>query len=111
MEYINISVANQFSKTPGPRLIKEGEFSGELFFNTILDQAFSEALQSGKKIKVDLDGTAGYGTSFLEQTFGGLARKYSAKKVLELIEIKSDEEDYLKKDINEYINAENDVQI
>lgn len=106
MEYINISIAKQFSKTPGSRYRKEGDFSGEQFFSEILDPAFSKAIQEDKKILVDLDGTIGYGTSFLEEIFGGLARKYTAAKVLSILEIKSDEEEYLKNDIDEYIKAE-----
>ncbi len=106
MEYINISIANDFSKTPGSRYKKEGDFSGEQFFEEILDPAFDKAEKEGKKILVDLDGTVGYGTSFLEEIFGGLARKYTTKKVLEILEIKSNEEEYLKNDIDEYIKAE-----
>lgn len=106
MEYINISIAKDFSTTPGSRYKKEGDFSGEQFFEDILDPAFIKAMAENKKILVDLDGTVGYGTSFLEEIFGGLARKYTSKKVLDTLEIKSDEEDYLKDDIDEYIKAE-----
>ena len=107
MEYINVSIAKDFSKTPGSRYKKEGDFSGEQFFEEILDPAFAKAIIENKKIIVDLDGTVGYGTSFLEEIFGGLARKYTSKKVLDILEVKSEEEDYLKKDIDEYIKAEN----
>lgn len=104
MEYIVISVARDFSKTPGPRYKEEGEFSGEDFFERILESKFLKAIEENKKLKIDLDGTIGYGTSFLEHVFGGLARKYTPQKVNEIIEIISTEEEYLKKDIQEYIN-------
>lgn len=104
MEYIKISIASDFSKTPGPRFRNEGDFSGQQFLEEILNAKFSTALSEGKKIIVDLDGTVGYGTSFLEEVFGGLARKYTPEKVKEILEVKSTEEEYLKKDIEEYIN-------
>lgn len=103
MESIKISIANDFSKTPGPRYIKEGSFSAELFLRDILDEKFKEALEINKKIIFDLDGTLGYATSFLEETFGGLARKYGSEKVESIIEVNSMEEPWLIDDIKNYI--------
>jgi hypothetical protein len=105
MDKIKIKIARDFTPTPGPRYIKEGFHSGELFRDTILYPKFEEALKQGVKIEVDLDGTAGYGTSFLEETFGGLIREKHMdieviKKHLELI---SNEEDYLIEDIQHYL--------
>lgn len=102
-----ISIANDFSITPGSRYIKEGPFSGEEFRNKILKPKFDEALENRKKLTINLDGTLGYGTSFLEESFGGLARLYDPKKVLENIEIISTEEPYLKNDVTEYIEKAN----
>lgn len=103
MEYIKISIAKDFSKTPGSRFREEGDFSAQEFFEDILEKKFSEALTVGKKLIVNLDGTVGYGTSFLEHVFGGLARKYTPEKVKEVLEIISTEEEYLKKDVEGYI--------
>ncbi len=103
-ENINISVAENFSITPGPRYRDEGDFSGEEFRESIVVPAYNLAREEGKKLVVALDGTIGYGTSFLEEVFGGLARTYSAQEVLETLEILSDEEPYLKDDITGYIH-------
>ncbi|OGZ84651.1 MAG: DUF4325 domain-containing protein [Candidatus Staskawiczbacteria bacterium RIFOXYD1_FULL_39_28] len=104
MEYIKILIAKDFSKTPGPRYKKEGSFSAELFLEQILEKKFTDILEKkDKKIIIDLDGTLGYGTSFLEETFGGLARKYGADKVSEKIEVASKEEPWLLEDIKSYI--------
>lgn len=102
---IELKVAKDFSRTPGPRFIKEGDFSGELFRKTVLFPAFEQALQQGAKLVVDLDHTAGYGTSFLEEAFGGLIRieKLPYKKVIETLQLISKEEDYLIEDILHYI--------
>lgn len=97
----------EFSITPGSRYKDEGDCSGEEFRVNILEPNFKEALEKDKKILIDLDGTIGYGTSWLEEVFGGLARKYGSETVLELIDIKSDEEPYLINDIKEYIKNAN----
>ena len=96
-----------FSITPGSRYKDEGDFSGEEFRESILEPKFEEALRIKAKIIIDLDGTIGYGTSWLEEVFGGLARKYGSEKILEIIDFKSDEEPYLVNDIKEYIKNAN----
>jgi len=103
-----ISVANDFSKTPGPRYIKEGDFSGELFRSKILEPEYLNAVKENKKLEVNLDGTVGYATSFLEEAFGGLARIYSAEKVLAILTIISTEEEYYKDEVTQYINEANE---
>jgi hypothetical protein len=62
------------ARSPGGRYEADGPFSGEWFRETILRPAFSNSLQSGEKLVVELDGTSGYGSSFLEEAFGGLIR-------------------------------------
>ena len=79
-----------FSKTPGSRYRNEGlkAYSGEEFREDFLEPLFLEALNENKKLLVDLDGTIGYGTSWLEEVFGGLARKHGSITVKKLIIIK-----------------------
>ncbi len=101
---INISVAQDFSITPGPRYRDEGDFSGQEFRESIIVPAYDIARKQGEKLVINLDGTIGYGTSFLEEVFGGLARAYSTDEVLETLVIVSNEEPYLLDDITGYIN-------
>lgn len=103
---LKISIANDFSVTPGPRLKKEGSFSGEAFRESILVPRINEALHSNEKLEINLDGTAGYGTSFLEEAFGGLIRKghFLYSSISNLIIIITDEEPYLKEDITHYMS-------
>lgn len=105
MESIEVKIARDYSPTPGPRYIKEGDNSGELFRQQILFPAFKKALEEKRKIKVDLDGTAGYGTSFLEESFGGLIRveNMDNKTIINNLEIISNEEEFLKDDIEFYL--------
>ncbi|WP_420576806.1 STAS-like domain-containing protein [Ekhidna sp.] len=105
MQPLRIKIATDFSDRPGPRYIKEGKNSGELFRKEILIGKYREAKEKGTQLIVDLDGTRGYGTSFLEEAFGGLIREEneSYKEILDTIEIISDEEDFLKDDISFYL--------
>lgn len=106
MEKIKISILKDFSPTPGPRYIHEGKFSGELFRKDILFPKVSEAVKKNIPFEVNLDGTAGYGTSFLEESFGGLIRihKLPYESIMSLMALISKEEDYLVDDVNEYLN-------
>ena len=108
MESIKINIARDFSATPGPRYIKESEVdnSGEAFRQKILYPNFLKALKENKKLIVNLDGTAGYGTSFLEESFGGLIRieKMDYDIILKNLEIISHEEEFLKEDILNYLH-------
>ena len=102
-EQIHLSIAEEFSKTPGPRTRAEGKHSAEEFVDAILLRRFDEAVASDSILFVDLDGGYGYGTSFLEEAFGGLARQRTIPTVLEHIDFKSEEEPYLKDDVLKYI--------
>jgi hypothetical protein len=104
---INHSIAREFTRTPGPRFQSEGPWSGEAFRTEQLEPWFKEAQLQGSKLFVDLDGGYGYAPSFLEEAFGGLARLYGSAKVLSGLELKSDEEPYLKDRVQKYISEAN----
>jgi hypothetical protein len=99
---ISISVSD-FTETPGSRKISEGPFSGEEYRVSVVEPAFLEAEKNNKKLVVNLDGPLGYGTSFLEEVFGGLARQYGVEKVLSRVDFISEEEPYLIEDIKKYV--------
>ncbi|MBE8232378.1 MAG: STAS-like domain-containing protein [Endozoicomonadaceae bacterium] len=66
---LNLEVID-FTKYPGPRYIALGPNSGEMF----REQYLIETLKSHAEISVNLDGVLGYGSSFLEEIFGGIVR-------------------------------------
>lgn len=105
MPDLRLSVAEEFSRTPGPRYAAEGDFSGEVFRQEVLRPKVKEAIHTKAHLLIDLDGTAGYGTSFLEEAFGGLVRMdgISAETLRAILRFKSDEEEYLVEDILSYI--------
>lgn len=100
-----IKVVTDFSKTPGARYESEGEFAGEVFRREVLEPALREAVENNQVLTVDLDGVAGYGTSFLEESFGGLVRinSFTVEQLEKHLKIKSEDEPYLIDDIREDI--------
>lgn len=68
---VTINVANDFSRFPAGRTPVDSKYSGEAFRSKFLEQN----LANGKSITIELDGPIGYGSSFLEEAFGGLVRK------------------------------------
>jgi hypothetical protein len=65
-----INVAKDFTRFPSGRFKRNGSTSGEAFRQDFLEPP----LRDGQEISVELDGTIGYGSSFLEEAFGGLIR-------------------------------------
>jgi hypothetical protein len=110
MESINFKIAKEFSQTPGPRYIHEGPNSGELLRTTKFFKLFSDAIKKDCMVVVDLDGPAGYGTSFLEEIFGGLIREHHLDyhEIISHLTIISKEEPYLKDDIFHYLKEANE---
>ena len=97
-----IKISEIFSDAPGGRYIEDGPKSGQEFRETILLPRF-EKLSGNEKLVIDLDGCYGYATSFLEESFGGLARECGIDEVLKKIELISHEEPRLVDEIIGYI--------
>lgn len=87
-----ISIANDFSKYPAGRYYNDGPFPGQKFREEVL----VPALEKNTKVTVNIDGTRGFGSSFLEEAFGGLVRthKYTLKTLEEKLEITGSLETY-----------------
>ena len=97
-----INIAKDFSTTPGARFKTDGPFSGEEFRERFLEEHFRDP-KSDFEITVNLDGTEGYATSFLEEAFGGLARKFGKSRCLKRLRFISNEESALIDEIMGYI--------
>lgn len=85
------SIAKEYTRSPGGRYIREGEYSGEHFRQELLKPWYLESKDLGEELTVDLDGGFGYSRSFLEEAFGGLVRDLKDPAIL-TIRIKSDDE-------------------
>ena len=96
-----LSVARDFSRYPGGRFKRISQNSGEEFRERLLEPA----VKTGK-ITIDLDGVRGYGSSFLEEVFGGLVRTMNWKSRDEVdacLEVSASEKSLLL-EVSQYIN-------
>ena len=100
---MHLSIAREFTKSPGPRYRKDGSLSGQQFLEEILRPRFEEALAASAKLVVNLDGVSGYPTSFLEEAFGGLARLHKQDVVDRTLEFVCTDEPYQDQEIRRYI--------
>ncbi|MFQ2188975.1 STAS-like domain-containing protein [Aeromonas jandaei] len=107
-----IKVADKFPY-PGPRFKRLGPQSGEEFklylYKILVDFYGAEFNRNTNAlITIDLDGTRGYGSSFLEEGFGGLIRMGAPHSIIKSLKIKSNEEPELEDEINGYIDEARD---
>lgn len=100
MNKVNVNIAKDFTRFPSGRYARNGTTSGESFRQKFLEQPVSR----GQRVAVELDGTVGYGSSFLEEAFGGLVRALSipADRLLTVLELVTSDAS-LKEEVEEYI--------
>lgn len=79
MKKHTIDVARDFTHRPFGRHRTDGDRSSEVFREYLL----APALHQYDHVTVDLGGTNFYGSSFLEEIFGGLVREHFSKTKLE----------------------------
>ena len=87
-----IRIAKDYSDTPLGRFPDDGEFNGSRFREEFL----RPALDANDKVAIDIEGVEGYGSSFLEEAFGGLVRKgyFSAADLNRKLEIVYNDKDF-----------------
>ena len=100
---IRINIAEDFSSKPFGRYKSDGQWTGERFRQENLLPAFSS---SNDTIEVYLDDVArGFGSSFLEESFGGLIREnVDYEEIKSRLVIKTTDDDY-EEEIWEYIEG------
>lgn len=98
---MHISVARDFTVHPGPRYERQGAFSGERFRKVLV-----EALKKVQRLIVDLDGTSGFGSSFLDEAFGGLIRHegMSREEVRSRVIVKSEMDETYAAEVEEAVS-------
>ena len=102
---MNISIAQDFSDVPAGRYFSDGDYSGEKFRDEFLVPALEKA-DKEHPVVVNINDVEGYGSSFLEEAFGGLVREshYSAQDLKSKLKIEADENySIYKKIIGSYI--------
>lgn len=97
-----IDVTNDFSPVPLGRFPEDSPFNGTTFRVELL----LPALTSFSKVQVVFDGAEGYGSSFLEEAFGGLIRNEGLResKLLSQLEFISNEDPTIIDEVLSYIH-------
>jgi hypothetical protein len=95
-------ISTEYTDAPGGRYIDDGPFSGEHFRDTIIKPLIKK-LKPNERIHLIFDGAYGYATSFLEETFGGLARELGSEQTINLFYFESNDEPELIDRIIQYI--------
>lgn len=98
-------IAKEYTKNPGARYKMQGEFSGEDFREKVLEPFF-KSRGHNDVLEIDLDGLNGYPSSFFEEAFGGIARKYKPNEVLKSLKFICNDNPLLPDDLNSYIKQE-----
>jgi hypothetical protein len=95
-----VSVAKDFSRFPAGRYLSDGPYSGQAFRERYVEPQ----LRNGNSLTIDLDGVLGYGSSFLEEAFGGLVRcGFSVDQVLSHLKFLSRVDPSVEREIKSYI--------
>lgn len=78
-----IKISKEYSPiVKGRHYPDDGEFTGDRFREEFLEPIFNDY----DIIRIDLDDSYGYPSSFREEAFGGLARVFTVKDVLKKLE-------------------------
>lgn len=85
-EYLNVV---EFSEYPGPRYNEQGPDSGEKFYVEKLNPTFLKCYNAGAVLIVNLDGTAGFASSFLDEAFGQLTYDFGEPLVKVYLRVES----------------------
>ena len=86
-----------YTEYPGPRYKSQGVNSGEDFYHSVLKGLFEQVVEKNDTgentlLVIDLDSTAGYASSFLDEAFGNLSYDFGKEKVSKYLRFKSKEE-------------------
>lgn len=106
MSMTQINVSKDFSEYPAGRYRDDGDFSGEVFREDLL----LPKLINFDVVEINLDGSMGYGSSFLEEAFGGLVRlgKFTRDSLHQKLKFKYKEDPIVIDEIWQYIDSAHD---
>jgi hypothetical protein len=87
-----IDIGNDFSDTPWGRYDEDGPFNGSAFRDNVL----IPELKANDAVEVRIDTVEGFGSSFLEEAFGGIIREghFTKDELLKKLRIRCDDEEF-----------------
>ena len=105
-----LKIAKDFSQYPGSRSRKNSDNSAEQLYEEILKPSIQKCIEKDEILTIDLDGSSGYASSFIDEAFGRIIIDFYCKdydyenSFNSRIKIISNEEPYLIQDIIKSIN-------
>ena len=101
MSQHTINVAKDFSRYPSGRYVEDSRFSGQRFRNDFL----IPSLRNYDCVIVEIDGTLGYGSSFLDEAFGELRRAniFSPEQIRDKLIVRT-ENSILKTEVSQFLS-------
>ena len=81
-----------YTEYPGPRYSHQGDYSSENLYFKIIKPLFERAIEINSNFTINLDGTAGYASSFIDELFGNIVYDFGSEKFDSTIKIISNEE-------------------
>lgn len=98
-----INIANDYSAEPFGRYPTDGDANGTRFREELL----KPSLLAHDRVTVIFDGAEGYGSSFLEESFGGLVRRegFRSSDLHERLRLVSEDDPSLIDEVWEYIDS------
>jgi len=92
----DIIYIKDFTEYPGLRHSSISDDSGEEYYHSTLNHAFKNSYEKKQRLVINMDFTAGYAPSFLDEAFGNLIYDFGLETVNNLLEIISEQEPDLK---------------
>lgn len=77
-----LDLASEYTPYPAGRFRADGPYSGEAFRDDVLLKRVRDAVHARQVLTVRIDGVRAFGSSFLEEAFGGLVRKGVSREQL-----------------------------
>lgn len=100
---MNTIKVSDFTEYPGLRYCDLSEKSGEEFYHEVLNEAFYKAYQEKNILNINLDDTAGYASSFLDEAFGNLVYDFTLEVVKGVVRITTIQEPHWKEIIEDSV--------
>ena len=71
---VDLHVAKEFATCPAGRDVRDGPHNGTRFRERLLLPRYLEAREKNAGLNIHFEGVTSFGSSFLEEAFGGLVR-------------------------------------
>ncbi|KAA3635349.1 MAG: DUF4325 domain-containing protein [Armatimonadetes bacterium] len=97
---VEYNFSKQFTRFPGGRFRRDGEHSGQQFYEDVLLKLWNE---KGERIVLNLSNVEGFATSFLDGAFGEFAAQHGEAVFYKTFDIRCDDDPTLADEIRDCV--------